>query len=371
MASKAKATSKASVMLQAVTASTLPPRTVAVAIAPKRPLTEASEPLSKSAAKRAAKRARAAAAMPAETTKQQVSLKDCDAELFGGSGVVRPKYDHVEEVSEEEASAFMKKHEIAIVTTGEAAPRPCTALSGAPFPPPLVKLLLTQGFRAPAAVQAASWPLAMMGRDVLAVAKTGAGKTLGYLLPALTRCHESLARSAGKPSAGKPRCLVMAPTRELVLQIKGQAAKYGAPLGCRAVAVYGGTPKWEQAAEQRPATTCHLGCNHMPSRLQPRVVQAATIGSPGCNRMPLTASRRRSWRRGASWLLPPPAGCSTFWASTAARARAAQPPARAHRASTRRRRASRTAPCSCSTRQMPCWSWGTSRPTPTPKQACA
>ena len=254
--------SKARVMMQAVTAaSTLPPRTVAVAIAPKRPLTEASEPLSKSAAKRAAKRARAAAAMPAETSKQQVSLKDCDAELFGGSAVVRPKYDHVEEVSEEEASAFMTKHEIAIVTTGDAAPPPCTALSGAPFPPPLVKLLLTQGFRAPAAVQAAAWPLAMMGRDVLAVAKTGAGKTLGYLLPALTRCHESLARSAGKPSAGKPRCLVMAPTRELVLQIKGQAAKYGAPLGCRAVAVYGGTPKWEQAAELPPATTRYLGCN--------------------------------------------------------------------------------------------------------------
>jgi len=245
-----KAPSKANVMLQAVAASTLPPRTVAVAVAPKRPLTEASEPMSKSAAKRAAKRARAATAMPAaQPMKQQVSLKDCDAELFGGPAVVRPKYDNAEEVSEEEASAFMTKHEIAIVTTGDAAPPPCTALSGAPFPPPLVKLLLTQGFRAPAAVQAASWPLAMMGRDVLAVAKTGAGKTLGYLLPALTRCHESLARSAGKPSAGKPRCLVMAPTRELVLQIKGQAVKYGASLGCRAVAVYGGTPKWEQAAE--------------------------------------------------------------------------------------------------------------------------
>jgi len=41
----------------------------------------------------------------------------------------------------------------------------------------------------------------------------------------------------------------MAPTRELVLQIAGQVAKYCAPLGCRAVAVYGGTPKWEQAVE--------------------------------------------------------------------------------------------------------------------------
>ena len=44
---------------------------------------------------------------------------------------------------------------------------------GAPFPPPLVKLLLAQRFRDPAPVQAATWPLVMMGRDVLAVAKTG------------------------------------------------------------------------------------------------------------------------------------------------------------------------------------------------------
>ena len=171
MASKSKA-SKASAMLQAVTASTLPPRTAAVATAPKRPLTEASEPLSKSAAKRA-KQARVAAAMPAETKKQQVSLKDCDAELFGGPAVVRPKYAHAEEVSEEEASAFVAKHEIAISTTGDAAARPCLALARAPFPPPLVKVLLAQRFRDPAPVQAATWPLVMMGRDVLAVAKTG------------------------------------------------------------------------------------------------------------------------------------------------------------------------------------------------------
>ena len=221
----------------------------AATLPPKRPLTEVSveEPVSKSAAKRAAKRVRVAAATPVEIPKQQVSLKDCDAELFGGPAVVRPKYADEKEVSEGEARAFMKTHEITV--NDATAPPPCTTLSGAPFPKPLVKLLTTQGFRIPSAVQAASWPLAMNGRDVLAVAKTGAGKTLGYLLPALTRCHESLARSAGKPSAGKPRCLVMAPTRELVIQIKGVAAKYGAPLGCRAVAVYGGTPKWEQAAE--------------------------------------------------------------------------------------------------------------------------
>jgi superfamily II DNA/RNA helicase len=105
-------------------------------------------------------------------------------------------------------------------------------------------LLMKQGFSTPSAVQAAAWPLAASGRDVLAVAKTGSGKTLGYLLPALARCH-----TGWEKAAGKSLCLVMAPTRELALQIKDEATKFGAPLGVRAVAVYGGAPKWGQTAE--------------------------------------------------------------------------------------------------------------------------
>jgi ATP-dependent RNA helicase DDX5/DBP2 len=120
------------------------------------------------------------------------------------------------------------------------------ALSGAPFHQTLVDMLLKQGFRTPSAVQACAWPAAMAGFDVLAVALTGSGKTLGYLLPALTRCHEILAQPKSK---GRPRCLVMAPTRELVLQIAGEAAKYGNALGIRTVAVYGGAAKWEQAQQ--------------------------------------------------------------------------------------------------------------------------
>jgi len=93
-------------------------------------------------------------------------------------------------------------------------------------------------------VQAAAWPLASAGRDVLAIAKTGSGKTLGFLIPALARCIEL------KPKGdGSPIVLVMAPTRELAMQIKSEADKFGAPIGCRAVAVYGGAPKWGQTHE--------------------------------------------------------------------------------------------------------------------------
>lgn len=133
---------------------------------------------------------------------------------------------------------FMKSHEIVIHQ--QNAPPPCITLAAAPFHPLLLKLLLSQHFDQPSPIQAASWPVAAAGFDLLAIAKTGSGKTLGYLLPALTVCHEN------KKTARGPLALVMAPTRELAMQIQKEATKFGKPLGCRAVAVYGGAPKWEQ-----------------------------------------------------------------------------------------------------------------------------
>ena len=81
----------------------------------------------------------------------------------------------------------------------------------------------------------------LVAHGSLAIAKTGSGKTLGFLLPGLAQCLASDDARAG------PTVLVMAPTRELALQIKGEADKFGTPVGCRAVAVYGGAPKWQQS----------------------------------------------------------------------------------------------------------------------------
>lgn len=151
----------------------------------------------------------------------------------------------------DEARAFMETHEITI--HDPLAPLPCLSLPDAPFPAPLVKLLTSQGFTSPSAVQAASWPVATLGRDVLAIAKTGSGKTLGYLLPALGKCHQVKTLNPGR-NFQQPICLVMAPTRELALQICERAQHFGKAVDCRAVAVYGGSPKWSQAQE------LELGC---------------------------------------------------------------------------------------------------------------
>ena len=138
---------------------------------------------------------------------------------------------------------FLTKHEIRVHSS--AAPPPCLKLAEAPFPPKLVSKLCAQGFTEPSAVQAASWPLAVKGRDLLAIAKTGSGKTLGFLLPALSLVAAEGAR------VREPVAVVMAPTRELALQIHAEAVKFGGAVGARAVCLYGGSPKGPQARELR------------------------------------------------------------------------------------------------------------------------
>ena len=154
------------------------------------------------------------------------------------------------------ASAYLLHHEITIHESG--APLPCLELRSAPFPAVLVRALCARpGFKVPSPVQASTWPLAVAGRDVLAIAKTGSGKTLGFLLPVLSRCHHlKVAADKGK---GGPTALIMAPTRELALQIFAEAVKFGKPLGVRAVAVYGGAPKDRQIASLRRGCELIIG----------------------------------------------------------------------------------------------------------------
>jgi len=98
------------------------------------------------------------------------------------------------------------------------------------------------GFVAPTPVQAQGWPMALTGRDIVCIAETGSGKTLGFILPALIHIQgqRPLARGDG------PIALVVAPTRELARQIESEANLFGRDLGLKVVCVYGGAPKRDQ-----------------------------------------------------------------------------------------------------------------------------
>jgi ATP-dependent RNA helicase RhlE len=92
-----------------------------------------------------------------------------------------------------------------------------------PLAAPLHQALQEQGYTIPTPVQAQAIPLLLQGRDLLGCAQTGTGKTASFSLPILHAIHE-------RPRAPKPkgtRALVLAPTRELALQVAKSFTTYG------------------------------------------------------------------------------------------------------------------------------------------------
>jgi superfamily II DNA/RNA helicase len=103
------------------------------------------------------------------------------------------------------------------------------------LPRPLVTALSRQGIDTPFPIQSACIPDALAGRDLLGRCQTGSGKTLAFGLPLL-------ARVAGTPALpGRPRALIMVPTRELAQQVRDVLEPLGRGLCVRARAVVGGT----------------------------------------------------------------------------------------------------------------------------------
>lgn len=105
--------------------------------------------------------------------------------------------------------------------------------------PRCLRILKTQRITEPTPVQAEAIPAALHGRDVVAIAQTGTGKTLAFGLPSLTRLANM--------KRGRNRMLVLTPTRELARQVNSVLEPYGKALKMRTVCIYGG-------ANMRPQT---------------------------------------------------------------------------------------------------------------------
>ena len=103
----------------------------------------------------------------------------------------------------------------------------------------LVQRLEQAGITVPTPIQQAAILPTLEGRDVMAQAKTGSGKTLAFLLPMIDRAIRRA--EAGPRQTGHPQYLILAPTRELALQIEMELRKY-APPTVTSMTVYGGTP---------------------------------------------------------------------------------------------------------------------------------
>uniref|UniRef100_A0A3P8Y6Z3 RNA helicase n=1 Tax=Esox lucius TaxID=8010 RepID=A0A3P8Y6Z3_ESOLU len=105
--------------------------------------------------------------------------------------------------------------------------------------PGIMENIVRVGFSKPTPIQSQAWPVSLKGEDLIAIAQTGTGKTLAYLLPGFIHMDGQPVKRDG------PGMLVLTPTRELALQIESECNKYSYK-GFKCVCVYGGGDRWAQ-----------------------------------------------------------------------------------------------------------------------------
>lgn len=102
---------------------------------------------------------------------------------------------------------------------------------------PIMQAVADAGYENPTPVQAKAIPAVLAGSDLLAGAQTGTGKTAAFTLPIL---HLLAEKPAAASRSGRPRCLVLTPTRELAAQVEESVKTYGKYLPLKSTAVFGG-----------------------------------------------------------------------------------------------------------------------------------
>ncbi|MFB9334240.1 DEAD/DEAH box helicase [Actinoplanes octamycinicus] len=120
------------------------------------------------------------------------------------------------------------------------------------------------GITTPFPIQAATLPDSLAGRDLLGRGRTGSGKTYAFVLPVVTR----LAASKTRPKAGRPRALILAPTRELATQIEASLRPLAAAMGLSTLTVFGGVGANPQIAALRRGVDVLVAC---PGRLDDHI----------------------------------------------------------------------------------------------------
>ncbi|KAG9412658.1 hypothetical protein AC1031_015568 [Aphanomyces cochlioides] len=129
----------------------------------------------------------------------------------------------LEQMTDRDWRIFREDYDI--ILRGGRAPPPLRKWSEATFPPTVAEAVKLMGFEKPSPIQMQSIPIGMQRRDCIGIAETGSGKTAAFLIPIICYvCTVPVAMVTRTPDQG-PLALVMAPTRELALQIEAEAKK--------------------------------------------------------------------------------------------------------------------------------------------------
>ncbi|EER06839.1 RNA helicase, putative [Perkinsus marinus ATCC 50983] len=152
------------------------------------------------------------------------------------------EHPRVAAMTPEEVELVRRRLDIEIIH-GVDVPNPITQFEEACLPDYIMVEIQKAGFVSPTPIQVQGWPVALSGRDMVGIAETGSGKTLAFLLPAVVHINAQPYLQKGDG----PIVLVLAPTRELALQIKEECDRFGRSSRISNTCCYGGVPRGPQA----------------------------------------------------------------------------------------------------------------------------
>jgi len=133
-------------------------------------------------------------------------------------------------------------------------------------PDALLAVLTANGITTPTPIQAATLPDSLAGKDLLGRGRTGSGKTYAFALPVVAR----LSAKGGRAAAGRPRALILAPTRELASQIEDTVRPLADAAGLRIHTIFGGVGQGPQVSALKRGVDVLIAC---PGRLEDLIGQ--------------------------------------------------------------------------------------------------
>ncbi|GJM98041.1 hypothetical protein PR202_ga15015 [Eleusine coracana subsp. coracana] len=174
-------------------------------------------------------------------------------------GEVADAVEGLEIGGEGDGARRLDKYEIPVEVSGDGAPPPADTFEAAGLVEAVLRCVARAGYESPTPVQRYALPIAGAGRDLMACAQTGSGKTAAFCLPVISGLVNAEAGGGAWSGGGrrdrgsfdrvrvaKPRALILAPTRELAQQIHDEAKKFSSDTGLKVVVAYGGTPIRDQ-----------------------------------------------------------------------------------------------------------------------------
>uniref|UniRef100_T1IT60 ATP-dependent RNA helicase DDX42 n=1 Tax=Strigamia maritima TaxID=126957 RepID=T1IT60_STRMM len=151
------------------------------------------------------------------------------------------EHEEIASLGDEEVEKL--RQTLGVKVSGADPAKPVSSFAHFGFDDPLIKAIRKSEYTQPSPIQAQGVPVALSGRDIIGIAKTGSGKTAAFIWPMLVHIMD---QKPLQPDDG-PIGLILAPTRELSQQIYMEAKRFGKVYNIHVVCCYGGGSKWEQS----------------------------------------------------------------------------------------------------------------------------